>query len=310
MNYKYILAPLAGLTDKAFRRLCSEFGADLTFTEMISSDGLVHNFKKTSKLLEKYENESNVGVQLFGHKEDLILESVKILNDFEFLILDFNVGCPVKKVFNSGSGAALLKDLKKLSHIMNIIKKNTKFPLSMKIRVGINEIDYNIVDYIIKVAEDLKLSFLTIHGRARKQMFSGKADWNVIKYAIDKAKIPIIGNGDIFTFKDAKEKMEKYKPAGIMIARGALSNPFIFKELKLDKELLISNYEKLKTATRHFMYMLQYKDTNRAIKEMRKFWGWYSKGMKNSSSFRYTIFRLNSIADILSYVNEYIESIK
>jgi len=306
MKYKYLLAPLAGVTDPIFRYLCSQMGADLTFTEMVSADGLSYSGQKTARLLEKYPGETNVGVQIFGNKIPSIINAVKIINDYDFVMLDFNAGCPVKKVFNNGSGSALLGNLAHLETILETIKKHSRHPVSLKIRTGIKSSE-NVVPDIVKISEGLELSFLTIHGRSREQMFSGTADWEKIKEAVELSKIPIVGNGDIFSAQDAIDKMEQSGVQSVMIGRGVLGNPFIFRHLQAGQNQPVSVKEKLSMGLRQFELLLEKVAEHLVVKEMRKHWGWYSKGFRDSASFRRDIYKFSTADDVKKYVNNYIE---
>ena len=305
----FILAPLAGITDIAFRRICSEQGADLVFTEMVSCDGLIYNFQKTSEYLKTYEKENKIGVQLFGHKVENIQKAIEILNQYDFFCIDFNAGCPVKKVTRHGNGAALLKDPAHLEKIMTTIKSTSNHPVSLKVRKGYYKND-DITPRLVDMANDLDLAFLTIHGRTKAEMFSGISDWSVIKEAAVRSKIPIVGNGDIFSYSDYEEKAFSQGIKRVMIGRGCLGNPFLFKELKNKGSISITNKEKMETGLKHFSYLLQEKPEKRAVFEMRKHWAWYSKGMNNGSLFRKEIFIIEKVDQVIETVKKFIDKIQ
>ncbi len=305
LPFTYILAPIAGVSDAPFRLLCREMGADLTFTEMISSDGLVHNFRKTSQYLQQLPEESSVGIQLFGSKPEIIREAVHILNDYDCPVLDFNAGCPVKKVFGSGSGSALLADLNKLRQIMEIIVRDSRHPVSLKIRKGITDQD-DITPEVIRMAEELNLYFLTIHGRSRKQMFSGLSDWSVITRAVKTSRIPIVGNGDIIHAQDAFRRMEESGCTAVMIARGAMGNPFIFRQIKQPDCPMPSWADKLKFGLRQMELGLKIKNEHTTVVEMRKHWLWYCKGEPHSAHFKQHIVQFMTCQDVSNYVTDFI----
>lgn len=309
LPFTYILAPIAGITDAPFRLLCKQMGADLTFTEMISSDGLVHNYKKTSQYLQTLPEEPPVGIQLFGNKLDIIREAVMILNDFNCPVLDFNAGCPVKKVFGSGSGSALLGDLGKLRQLMEVVVHYSKHPVSLKIRKGITDNDDSTPE-IIRMAEELALYFLTIHGRSRKQMFSGLADWVVIKRAVETSRIPIVGNGDIYHAQDAFDRLKETGCSAVMIARGAMGNPFIFRQINQPDSPLPTWSDKLRFGLKQMELGLRLKNEHTTVVEMRKHWLWYCKGEKHSAHFKQHVVQLNLVQEVVEYVTSFIAELE
>ena len=220
---------MAGVTSVPFRELCRRYGADAVVTEMISANALVHNNKATLKLLNHSEEERPVGVQLFGGKTEFILGAAKLVkNDFDFI--DLNFGCPAKKIIKQGAGAALLKRKNRIKEIVEAVS-GLNVPLSVKIRSGIDKQHINAIE-IAEICEEAGANAIFIHARTISQGYSGKADWNVIKAVKENVKIPVIGNGDIFNPIDALRMYQETKCDSLMIGRGALGNPFIFREIK------------------------------------------------------------------------------
>ena len=305
LPYKYLLAPLAGITDAPFRLICAEFGADLTFSEMVSADGLVYNYSKTSQFLFRFPREKTFSIQIFGHKPKIIGQAVTLLNDIPCCVLDFNAGCPVRKVFNGGSGSALLGNLPLLKQIMTEIRNQSRHPISLKVRLGIDSSHF-VLRELVAMANDLELAFLTIHGRYRNQMFSGKADWNAIREAVSGSSVPIVGNGDISEPDEARQRLLENGCAGIMIGRGSMGNPFIFSRIKDPNAPLPTLADKLAVALRQFKLGLEYKNERRAIFEMRKHWIWYIKGEPFSHLFKQKIMELEKADEIIDYISEII----
>ncbi len=242
------LAPMAGVTDMPFRLLCKEQGADLIYTEMVSAKGIHYNNTNTKDMLLVDDRERPIALQLFGSEPDIMAETAKRIEDRNFDIFDINMGCPVPKVVNNGEGSAMMKNVKLAAEVVNAMVKAVKKPVTVKIRKGFAAGDANAPEFA-KAMEEAGAAAIAVHGRTREQYYSGKADWDIIAAVKQNVSIPVIGNGDIFTPQDA-ERMLKYTGCdGIMVARGAQGNPWIFSSIKeylylkglIDKESC--NYE-------------------------------------------------------------------
>ena len=279
----YVLAPLAGFTDLPFRRVVKKFGADLTVSEMISSNALVYGSEKTKKMIEKSDNENPYSVQISGANQEIIKGAVEILNQENGIdIIDLNSGCPVQKVIKSGSGSALLKDLKMLENITRTIKSNSNKSLtSVKVRIGFSE--KNHVD-IAKAVENGGADFITIHGRTRSGGFKSEVDYDSIAEIKANVSIPVIANGDITDFKKAQYVLNHTKADGLMIGRGAVGKPWIFHQLKTDSETIEPEIKK-QIILEHFDSMIDFYGV-RGLILFRKHLHTYSKGIDGASEFR------------------------
>jgi tRNA-dihydrouridine synthase B len=284
------VAPMAGITDTAFRTICSEMGAGLLFTEMISAKGLYYNDTKTKELMNIEDKNRPMGIQLFGSEPDIFVEVIeKYINNNERIdLIDLNLGCPAPKIVKNGDGSALMKNPDLIGEIVYKIKRVANKPVTAKIRAGWDEDSINAVK-VGKIIQEAGADALTVHGRHRQQFYSGKADWDVIKEVKENLNIPVIGNGDIFTLEDAKGMEKKTGCDGIMLARGILGNPWLIKSLSNiynNEEIEVTSKEKLHMILRHFELIEKYKGRRRAILEMRKHTGWYIKGMENAAKIR------------------------
>jgi tRNA-dihydrouridine synthase B len=294
----FFLAPLAGITDAPFRRICKEQGAGLVYSEMVSGKGLYYNDKSTEKLLRIYEDEKPVAFQIFGSEPEIMKFTAEKLADRENCILDINMGCPVPKVVKNGEGSALLKNPELAEAIIKAAVESAGKPVTVKIRIGWDASSINAVE-IAKVAEAAGASAIGVHGRTREQYYSGKADWDVIRQVKKAVSIPVIGNGDVFSGQDAIKLLDETGCDFVMIARGALGNPWIFREaLALWKGQPIpeppSLSEKIEIILKHFDLLLEEKGEYAAVREMRKHAGWYLKGIPGSAGIRR---QMNTIVD-------------
>ncbi|WP_291949662.1 tRNA-dihydrouridine synthase [Campylobacter sp.] len=294
------LAPMAGFSDLPLRNLVKQFGADVTISEMISSNALVYESEKTLKMLEKAELENPYIVQIAGSDEEVIKKAVEILNRFDFIDgIDFNCGCPVNKVIKQYSGSALLLDLDKLKRILELIKKTSKKKItSVKVRIGYDKKD---PIEIAKACENSGIDFISMHGRTKKQMYSGNSDYEAIALAKKNIKIPLIANGDINAI-NAKEVLKKTNCDALMIGRASIGNPWVFYEIKQNKK--IDKQTKNKIIFTHFDEMIKhYKEQGVSI--FRKHLHEYSKGYNDASIFRDKINRINNAKEMRKYIEEF-----
>ena len=274
-----ILAPMAGITDLAFRKLCKENGAGLVETEMVSSRAIVYNDEKTLKMLNTEGEKRPISMQIFGNDPEIMAESAKFLND-KADIIDINMGCPAPKVVKNGDGSRLLLDLDLVSEIVKSVVSVAKVPVTVKIRKGWDE-EHIVALEAARVIEKAGASAIIVHGRTRSQFYSGKADWEIIKKIKESVNIPVIGNGDIIDGKSAREMFETANVDGIMIGRATLGNPWIFKEiiayLSGVNFVKPTNEDVLNTILLHYNMLIQEKGEYTAVREMRKHVAWYVK---------------------------------
>lgn len=285
-----ILAPMAGVTDLPYRLLCREQGCGLVCMEMVSAKAVLYKNRNTKELLEVQEEERPVSLQLFGSDPEILSKIAGQLEDGPYDIFDLNMGCPVPKVVRNGEGSALMKNPKLVEEILSSMVRTLKKPVTVKIRKGFDDTCVNAVE-IAKIAESCGVAAVAVHGRTREQYYSGKADWNIIRQVKEAVKIPVIGNGDVFSPQDAKRLVEETGCDGIMVARGAKGNPWIFKQITtyLDTGELLPKSEtaELKAMIlRHGRMMMEFKGEMAGMREMRKHVAWYTAGYPNSAALR------------------------
>lgn len=304
------LAPMAGITDLPLRHICLKYSPGLMYTEMISAKGLVYEDIKTNKMLTLLEGERPAAVQIFGSEKEDIQGAIEKLNEVdEISIIDINMGCPAPKVTKNGDGSALLKDLGKIEELLKVAVKTSKKPVTVKMRIGYHKQD-NIAVELAKICERCKVSAITVHGRTKEQMYTGKTDLDTIKRVKEAVKIPVIGNGDVVDLESAKYMFEYTGVDGIMIGRGAMGNPWIFKEILQGEKTQISNEERLNIMLEHINVAVQYYGEKRAIPEMRKHIACYLKGLKNSSYVKDLINRETSKEKVENLLKEYFQSLE
>lgn len=301
------LGPMAGVTDLPFRLLCKEMGCNMLYTEMVSAKAILYKNKNTKELLNIDKNEHPVGVQLFGSDPDIMAQIAAQVEEGECDFIDINMGCPVPKIVNNGEGSALLKQPQLVEEILTKMVKAVNKPVTVKIRKGFENGTVYAVE-IAKIAESCGVSAIAVHGRTREQYYSGKADWDVIKDVKKAVKIPVIGNGDIFSAEDAKAMKEYTGCDGLMVARGARGNPWIFREIKeylengnvIDKPTINDIREMI---IRHAKMLVNYKGEYTGIREMRKHIAWYTAGLPHSAELRRMCNQIETMENLVETVN-------
>ncbi|MEW5844020.1 MAG: tRNA dihydrouridine synthase DusB [Bacteroidota bacterium] len=306
-----LLAPMEDVTDIAYRRLCKELGADVVYTEFVNSDGLIRSNKKTERKLEITDEERPVGIQIYGGNLEPMIEAAKIAESKNPDLIDINAGCWVKKIAHRGAGAGLLKDPPYMQKMVESIVKVVNLPVTVKTRIGWDESSINIVE-VAKRIEDAGASALTVHCRTRGQGHSGEPDWNWIPKVKEAVKIPVALNGGVFTAEDVKRAFNETNADAVMIARGAIDHPWIFREAKTLLEgmecKVVSSHERIYTALKHLRYELEIKEAKAAIIPFRKYYSGYLKGLDNSHKVRQELMKLTEYAPIekllLTYLHE------
>jgi tRNA-dihydrouridine synthase B len=304
------LAPMEDITDPSFRMVCKMNGADFMYTEFVSSDGLIRDGQKSIRKLDIYDFERPIGIQLYGHLTDSMVEAALIAEQANPELIDINFGCPVKKIANRGAGAGMLRNIPLLIEMTEAIVKAVKLPVTVKTRLGWDDDSRNIVE-ISERLQDVGIQALTIHGRTRAQLYKGDADWTLIGDVKNnpRMKIPIIGNGDIDGPIKAKEMFDRYGVDGIMIGRATVGRPWIFRDIKHylnTGELLLepSVDEKADLALLHLDKSLEYKEGKRAIFEMRRHLSNYFKGLPHFRETRLKLLTAFEVDDIRTIIEE------
>ncbi len=298
----YILGPMAGVTDLPFRLLCREQGAGLLCMEMVSAKAILYNNRNTEQLLTIHPDEKPVSLQLFGSDPKIMSEMAKRIEERPFAILDINMGCPVPKVVKNGEGSALMKEPKLVYEIVSAIVKAIEKPVTVKIRKGFDDDHVNAVE-IAKIIEEAGASAIAVHGRTREQYYSGKADWDIIRQVKEAVSIPVIGNGDVTSPRKAAALQEQTGCDGVMIARGAEGNPWIFSEMiEYEKTGVVpprpDKDEVRNMMLRHARLQLDYKGEYQGIREMRKHVSWYTKGIPGAARLRERINAVESYEEL------------
>lgn len=299
---RYVLAPMAGITDTVFRLLMRQMGSQIVISELLSAEGLVRGGARTRQMMQFDERERPVGIQIFGSQIQTMVEAAKIVQEEGADFVDINFGCPVKKVVCDGSGSAWLKSPQKMGELLSEMKSNLRIPLTIKVRTGWDDSSRNVKE-VVEVASKAGVSWVAIHGRTRAQGYSGLADWEMIRDVAISSPIPIIGNGDIITAEQGKKRIEEGYSHAVMIGRGALKNPWIFKELISNSPE--AHYNFIELIQTHFDLAIEKKDRDRAFLSLKKFMGWYASGYPHSSTFRGSIFQTNDVDELRALALEF-----
>ena len=307
-----ILAPMAGVTDLPFRVLCREQGAGCVVTEMVSAKAVLYNNKNTRELLQIDPAERPAAVQLFGSEPDIMAEIAARLEEGPYDYIDVNMGCPVPKIVNNGEGSALMKNPERAKEVLTAMVKAVKKPVTVKFRKGFNDLSVNAVEFA-KMAESCGVAAVAVHGRTREQYYSGKADWDIIRQVKEAVRIPVIGNGEIFTPEDAGRMLKETGCDGIMVARGAKGNPWLFGRINhyLDTGEVFpgpSMAEIKAMILRHGRMLVQFKGEGVAMREMRGHMAWYTKGMPHSATLRNEINQVETLEGFVELLDRKIQS--
>ena len=308
-----ILAPMAGVTDLPFRVICKKYGnPGLVCNEMVSSKAITFKDEKTFKMLSCENEKRPISMQIFGSEPEIMGEATKVISEIADIV-DINMGCPAPKVVKNGDGSRILQNLDLAKQIITDVVKNSSKPVTLKMRKGWDNENIVAVE-LAKIAEQCGVDAVVVHGRTRDEFYSGTADWEIIKKVKDVVDIPVIGNGDIKSEEDAKKMFEETGCDGLMIGRGTLGNPWIFKQIAYylengEKMQPISNEEKMNVIKEHFELLLEEKGEYTATREIRKHIAWYVKGLKNATVIRDEINKVEKKEDFEKVLKEYFLSL-
>ena len=304
-----LLAPMAGVTDKAFRMIVKPFGPALMYTEMVSGKGLFYKSKKTADLLTADESEKPVAVQIFGHDADIMAEIANSALEYGAAVIDINMGCPAPKIVNNGDGCALMKSPETAAKVISAVCRAVDVPVTVKFRAGWDDKSINAVEFA-KIAEQSGASAVTVHGRTREQFYSGTADLDIIKAVKAAVKIPVIGNGDIIDGGSAAHMLEYTGCDGIMVGRAAEGNPWIFKEISayLKDGTVIPPPdldERREVALKHLGLLVEFKGEHRGVLEGRKHMAWYFTGVSGGAVLRTALNKAQKYGEMCGLINEF-----
>ncbi|MFJ1429265.1 tRNA dihydrouridine synthase DusB [Capnocytophaga canimorsus] len=315
-EFPLLLAPMEDVSDPPFRRLCKIHGADMLYSEFISSEGLIRNAIKSKQKLDIFDYERPVGIQIFGGDEEAMALSAKIVETVNPDLLDINFGCPVKKVVCKGAGAGVLKDIDLMVRLTKAVVNSTHLPVTVKTRLGWDEKSINI-DEVAERLQDVGIKALSIHARTRAQLYKGHSDWSHIARIKENPRIhiPIFGNGDIDSPEKALEYRQKYGVDGIMIGRAAIGYPWIFNEIKHffktgEKLPSPTISHRVQAARNHLIWSVEWKGERQGVLEMRRHYTNYFKGIPNFKEYRQKMVTLNHVAEILEVMEQVVQEFK
>lgn len=313
-SFPLLLAPMEDVSDPPFRRLCKAYGADLMYSEFISSEGLIRDAIKSKKKLDIFDYERPIGIQIFGGDEEAMALSTEIVSTVNPDLIDINFGCPVKKVVSKGAGAGILKDIDKMVKLTKSCVDSTDLPVTIKTRLGWDA-DSITIHEVAERLQDVGIKALSIHGRTRAQMYKGEADWKPIAEVKNNPRIhiPIFGNGDIDSPEKALEYKNRYGVDGIMIGRASIGNPWFFKKVRhfLDTGETLPNpdvQERVEAVRKHLIWSCEWKGERVGVLEMRRHYGNYFKGLYHFKPFRNQLVRLDEKEDILILLEQIVEN--
>lgn len=309
-EFPFLLAPMEDVSDPPFRALCKEQGCDMMYTEFVSVEGLIRDAEKSIQKLDIYPHERPIGIQIFGAELDSMMRAAEIVTEAKPEILDINYGCPVKKVVKKMAGAGILRDIDKMVKLTDAVVKSTDLPVTVKTRLGWDD-ETKYIEEVAERLQDVGIKGISIHGRTRKQMYKGEADWELIAKVKQNPRIhiPVFGNGDIDCPEKALLYRDRYGVDGVMIGRAAIGNPWIFKDmkhfLKTGEHIPPPTIpERVQTVKRHVKHSIQWKGEKLGILEMRRFYGQYFRGIPNIKTFRSKLVRESEPEIIMAILDE------
>lgn len=294
-----ILGPMAGVTDLPFRLLCREMGAALAYTEMVSAKAVLYKNRNTKELLRTCEADAPLGLQLFGSEPEVVAQAAAMLEDGPWQIIDFNMGCPVPKVVGNGEGSALMRDPLLAGRIIEALAGAVRKPVTVKIRKGFDEEHVNASE-LAHILQESGAAAVTVHARTRQQFYRGQADWKVIAAVKDAVTIPVIGNGDVTCYEDAERMRQETGCDGVMVARAACGNPWVFERRTGDAPGLQEMRDMMR---RHLMLQVETRGERQGVLEMRKHLAWYTKGLRGGAAFREAVNRTEALPDMLALID-------